>query len=112
MCWDLEFLPVANSAPGRGVAHRGGLREAQDDTQALVHTGQWDFRFCSYLNVLFPQGVYNKNKDGENRLEKETLKVLYWFSRAAVTKYHSCLTALEAGKCDINMLAGLVPAEG
>ena len=74
MCWDLEFLPVANSAPGRGVAHRGGLREAQDDTQALVHTGQWDFRFCSYLNVLFPQGVYNKNKDGENRLEKETLK--------------------------------------
>ena len=30
--------------------------------------------FCFYPNVLFPQGVYDKNKCMENRMEKERLK--------------------------------------
>lgn len=69
---------------------------ARDGAWSLAHTSQWDFRFCFYPNVLFPPGVYNKDKDGENGMEKERFKALCSFSRAAVTKHQNHPAVLEA----------------
>ena len=74
---DLEILAIGNLAPGRGVAPGGGLREAKNDTWGLAHPCPWDFMFYFYLNVFSPQGVYDKGKYEENRMEKEKLKALY-----------------------------------